>query len=242
MSNQPQSQSDNAELTAEDVVAFLRTHPDFFTEHDYLLKELRLPHDSGKAISLVQRQLTMFREQRDHYQSQLVDLVDTARENGRHFEKSRRLLMNLLDADSVDEVQVVLQESFSNDFKVDFCNLILAANSEDSLQCNVTVVSEEAIEACLGSDLPGLNKAHCGQLSRAQNELIFGTQQAEQVKSTAVIPVKEGDLLAVLSIGSKDPDYFHGNLDSVFLAYISESLAKILPALIAKESAIVSPT
>jgi uncharacterized protein len=234
MSNQPHSKKANAGPSPDDVVAFLRANPEFFTEHEYLLKEIKLPHASGKAISLVQRQLSLFREQRDKYESQLLDLVDTARENDRFFEKSRRLLMNLLDATSLDEVLIVLQDSFVNDFEVDFCSLLLVARKEDFPVSNLAIATAEEIEATLGKELLAAGKAYCGQLTDIQNELIYGAR-ADKVKSAAVIPVRHGVMYAVLGIGSRDPDYFHSNLDSVFLTYISESLGRILPALMAKE-------
>ena len=50
------------EITEQQVVEYLRTHSGFFTDHEYLLKEIKLPHASGKAISLAERQVHIFRE------------------------------------------------------------------------------------------------------------------------------------------------------------------------------------
>ena len=43
------------ELTREEVADYLRANPDFFIDQDELLRSLTLPHDSGWAISLVER-------------------------------------------------------------------------------------------------------------------------------------------------------------------------------------------
>jgi uncharacterized protein YigA (DUF484 family) len=76
------------EPTREQVVEYLRNHPDFFVDQDELLRSLTLPHDSGQAISLVERQVHLFREQRDTLRREMVELVSIARHNDRLFEKS----------------------------------------------------------------------------------------------------------------------------------------------------------
>ena len=43
----------NAELSSEQVAEFLKKNPNFFAEHDDLILDLTIPHESGKAISLL---------------------------------------------------------------------------------------------------------------------------------------------------------------------------------------------
>ena len=59
MSSVPESP---APATEEQVIVYLRNHPDFFQQHAHLLSELRLPHESGSAVSLVERQVAILRE------------------------------------------------------------------------------------------------------------------------------------------------------------------------------------
>lgn len=235
MTNQPQGKVGNSGISSDDVISFLRTNPDFFSEHEYLLKEIKLPHASGKAVSLVQRQMSLLREERDHYHSQLMELIDTARENGHYFEKSRRLLMNLLDAGSINDIHQYLEQSFVNDFQVDFYSLVVFARKQDYPDSQFQVVAREEIEQVMPAEVLQNRQAWCGQLEQIPNELIFG-ERAGQVKSSALVPVKSEVIHGLLSIGSKDPDYFHSRLDSVFLTYISESLGKLLPAFIHDEA------
>lgn len=51
------SQEPTAALDAEQVAAYLSQHPEFFVEHDELIPELRIPHQPGDAVSLVERQV-----------------------------------------------------------------------------------------------------------------------------------------------------------------------------------------
>ena len=45
------------EPDAEQVAEFLNSHPDFFDDQAELLSQLRLPHPSGTAVSLIERQI-----------------------------------------------------------------------------------------------------------------------------------------------------------------------------------------
>ena len=49
-------------LEPEQIEAWLREHPEFFENHPDLLAELSLPHESGSAISLVERQVRLLRD------------------------------------------------------------------------------------------------------------------------------------------------------------------------------------
>ena len=61
MSTSPMRSAD-ATVHRRGLAAFLRSNPDFFLRNGDLLANLRLPHISGGAISLVERQIEVLRE------------------------------------------------------------------------------------------------------------------------------------------------------------------------------------
>ena len=73
---------------AEAVAAYLRAHPEFFVDHDELIPELRIPHQPGTAVSLVERR--SLRERNIEMRHRLSQLMDVARDNDRLFDKTRR--------------------------------------------------------------------------------------------------------------------------------------------------------
>lgn len=222
-----------SELTAEEVEAFLRQHPDFFIERDHLIAELRLPHASGSAISLVERQVSLFREQRDSYQGQLLELVDTARQNDRHFEKSRRLLLGLLEAQSLDETVIVLEDSFLSDFKVDYCTLVLFADNQQYPLNSVRIAAKEEAERLFSAKLES-NRALCGQMTPEQLAFVFAAD-AESIGSSALMPLHYGETMGILGIASKSDSHFDKTMGSLFLSFIGDTLSRLVPPLLLKE-------
>lgn len=215
------------------VVTYLRTHPEFFVKHAELLSELSIPHDSGRAISLVEKQVHVFREQRDLLKRELAELIDIARQNDRFFEKSKRLLMHLLEAQSLDEALIMLDESIRNDFSVPFCSIVLLGDKKDYPASNVNLLSVAAARASLGTLLES-SRAVCGRFKPEQLRCLFPSH-AEKVKSAAVIPLGGDEHLGMLSLGSDDEHYFDSSMGSLFLSYISDTLSRILPPLLARE-------
>ena len=95
--------SDNAEskLSSSQVADYLRIHPEFFVERDDLLAELSLPHESGKAISLLERQVTILRERGIDARQKLNTLIENARNNDQLFDTTRNLVLALLRAEGI---------------------------------------------------------------------------------------------------------------------------------------------
>lgn len=220
-------------LTEQDVVEYLRTNSDFFINHEYLLKEIKLPHHSGKAISLAERQVHVFREQRDDLQHELRDLIDIAKQNDQFFDKSKRLLMNLLEAQSLDEVMIVVENSVHNDFGLKFCSMLLFGDKLEYPVSNVKMISPLEAEATLGS-LTESKKAVCGRFTEDQLMCLFpGTQG--KVVSAAIIPLRGNNFQGMFSLGSDDENYFESNMGSLFITYISDTLSRLLPPLLQRE-------
>ncbi len=66
-------------LTEQEVVDYLQQRPDFFHEHLGLLATMHIPHPSGSAVSLISKQLELFRAKHHELENQLTALIDIAR-------------------------------------------------------------------------------------------------------------------------------------------------------------------
>ncbi|MWV10593.1 DUF484 family protein [Pseudomonas sp. R-28-1W-6] len=219
------SQDSPVPLDSDAVAAYLRLHPEFFVDHDELIPELRIPHLPGEAVSLVERQVKLLRERNIEMRHRLSQLMDVARDNDRLFDKTRRLILALLDAGSLEEVVGAVEDSLRHEFQVPFVGLILF--SEFPLGVGRTVTSAEAHQA-IGSLLAG-GKTTCGVLRPGELEFLFGAAEQGQVGSAAVVPLSYQGLHGVLAIGSPDPQHYKSSLGTLFLSYVAEVLSRVLP-------------
>ena len=223
MTEQRQDPPDTVQ--AEQVAAFLRANPEFFVEHEELLSELRIPHQRGTTVSLVEHQVKLLRERNIEMRHRLSHLMDVARDNDRLFDKTRRLVLDLLDAASMEEVVSAVEDSLRHEFQVPFVSLILF--SDTPMAVGRWVSSAEAHQA-IGGLLTG-GKTLCGVLRSHELAFLFGEEEREQVGSAAVVTINHQGLHGVLAIGSPDPQHYKSSLGTLFLSYISEVLARVLP-------------
>lgn len=219
-------------LTHEDVELFLRDHPDFFMSRDGLLSELNLPHESGSAISLVERQVSVLRERSRDLRKRLGQLLDTARENDRLFLKTQDLVLGLLEAKSLDEIITTLQSTLRDAYQVDTNALILFGTPEQFGHINAHIVTIDDARSSIGN-LLHTNKATCGALREAEMAFLFPNSLHEgklrSVGSAAVAPLQHNSTFGLLAIGSFDPDRYRSSMGTLFLSYIAEVLNRVVP-------------
>ena len=215
------------EVTEEDVAQYLKSHSGFFLKRDDLLLGLELAHSSGNAVSLLERQVSLLRERNMDMRSRMNGLLDNASNNDQLFEKTKLLVLALIEAQSIDTIVNTFNRSLLSDFGVDFSSLTLFANPKSHRNTSSRIIPiDDAFEK-----IPGLlksNKAICGTLRPEELSFLF-SEQGEHVGSAAVIPLSHGNPLGVVAIGSKDPNYFRSSMGTLFLGYIAEVLNRILP-------------
>lgn len=209
--------------TDEAVAAYLRAHPEFFVDHDELIPELRIPHQPGTAVSLVERQVKLLRERNIEMRNRLSQLMDVARDNDRLFDKTRRLVLDLLDANSLEEVIGAVDESLRHEFQVPFVSLILF--SETPLAVGRSVTNAEAQQAIGG--LLGSGKTICGVLRPHELAFLFGEEESRSIGSAAVVALSQQH--GILAVASPDPQHYKSSLGTLFLGYIAEVLTRVLP-------------
>lgn len=212
------------QLTEAQVADFLRAHPDFFTRNVKLLEKLHVPHETGRAVSLIERQTTVLREKNQNLTSHLSDLIDIARHNDVQFEKTKRMVLALLEAETLDDIAVAIDESLCQDFASDITSLILFTHKPLDVNNLRLMVRDDAtvINGLIGTNLPS-----CGRLSEAENQFIFA-DDAIKVQSAAVVPLVQGETLGLLSVGSFDPNYFTSTQGTVLLSYVGEVLSRVV--------------
>lgn len=220
---QSTSLEQSIELTAEMVAQYLKQYPDFFINNNEALLAIKLRHESGKAISLVEHQLNRLRARNQELQQQLTQLIEVARENDRLFEKTRRLILELLEANTLENLTATLEDTLRHDFKVDKVAFILF--HDIPLATGRSCKIEEA-QSKLGS-LLSTDKITTGQFRETVLEFLF--EQHHNIASTALVPLHNSNLIGLLALGSDDAYRYQRETGTLFLRQISDILCRILP-------------
>ena len=215
-------EQDKNQLNEREVAAFLKQNPDFFRKYPDVVHELDVPHDTGGAISLVEHQSKILRDKNNELHERLQQLVENARRNDRLFEQTRRLTLDLLDAQSIEEVEQALQESMNLVYGVDYACITLFVPAMN-MQAVIEVEMQDQLVRHFGR-----KQAIVGQLSDDQMELFFHANS--KVGSMAACLLKND--LGIMALGHKQDEYFKSNMDTLFLDYVAEIVSRRLDILL----------
>jgi hypothetical protein len=224
-------------LTAQDVEDYLSRHPDFFQGRDELIRGLTLPHPTGGAISLVERQVALLREETQRYRTQLQELVQIARYNDELIARLQQLTVKLMDSATLDDVLALLEVGLRQDFHADAATLRLFAAGDIALDAgahtfmNVAVIEADELTPSLQTVLAA-GKPVCGHLPNDQLVQLFPTTAGE-IGSAALLPLAGragAPAVGLLAIGSRSAERFTPEMGTTYLNYMNELIGRKLAA------------
>jgi uncharacterized protein YigA (DUF484 family) len=218
-----------AAVDEQAVVNYLRRHPTFFDDKPSLLTDLRIPHHTRGAVSLVERQVVALRDTTARQQKQLDSLIQIARENDRLNEQLHRLILGILScgnlADLLDLVHTRLREDFSADLVA--LRLVCPPRQARPVQREEFVTDSAAFRARFQPVLAA-GKPYCGRPRREQLETLFGAQLASAVGSLALLPLGERGAIGLTAICSYEMSRFQPGVDTAFLGRMAEVFSAAL--------------
>jgi uncharacterized protein YigA (DUF484 family) len=226
MSIQPQSKLDGDGIDVAAVEAYLKAHPDFFEHHPHILALMQLMHTgTGAAVSLIERQVGLLREQNRAIERKLLELVQIARENERLSRQLHDFASELLKAQSLSDVVATVQDKIRELFNTDFVSLRLLQGISDDIDLGL---NEEDMQGLFDELITG-RKPVCGRLGREQIEFLF-PHNVEEINSAAIIPLSGIEHFGLLALASRDAQQFGPTMGSLFLSHLGDLIGSALTA------------
>ncbi|MDR2877159.1 MAG: DUF484 family protein [Chromatiales bacterium] len=233
------------DIGADDVEQYLRNHPEFFSERSELLREITLPHATGGAVSLVERQVAALREQNRGYRRQLQQLMDVARSNDELLGRLQQLTLRILDGATLADALTALEESLRADFNADAAGLQFFTSGElpaygPRAFLRISAKPTSATTGELRRLLVGVQPI-CGRLKGEQLAELFG-EHASVISSTALLPLTvRGRLIGALAIGSHSADRFNPDMGTTYLRHLCELIAHRLAPFVPEDAPTSQP-
>jgi uncharacterized protein len=219
--------STEAELE-KDITEYLRSHPDFFVHHLDLLRELRIPHNAGEAVSLVEYQVSAFRDQARQSRRQMQDLIQNARNNEELNQRLHRLTLHLIDCPVLNDILAVLEQALLEDFGADAVAIrVFASPVSEHERKLVEFVGDDSHGKVIFESVLNAKKPVCGRMKADQAEFLFGSQ-SEEIGSAALLQLGEPRRFGFIAITSRDAQRFHPEMGTSFLLHLSQIVTRIM--------------
>lgn len=212
----------------QELVEYLRAHPEFFSRYPEILETLEIPHDCGKAVSLIEYQISVLRDQAGEMRTKLRQLVSNARENEDLNQSLHRLTLSLIESTSVDEIFTNLYSSLRDDFNSEHAAIRMFATPAQAADRGLAeFVGEDRDGASLFGSLFESMKPVCGRIKPEQVEFLF-PGHAGNIQSCVVLPLGETTCVGLLAVGSSDAQRYYPGMGVVFLKQLSETVTRIV--------------
>lgn len=209
------------------VARYLAAHPEFFNQHPELLRTLEIPHSTGQAVSLWERQIAALREEIDRMRGRFDELIEQARLNELVIRRIHHLALELMNAAGPQAVFGLLSSRLAEDFRADRVTCLVFAHASS--------VETDDARQFVGADSPrrepfkgalARQEPLCGRLTQAQLQALFGVDKFDG--SHVVLPLHGGGWDGLLVVSSQDPLRFESNMGTEFLAFLRDVVTLVL--------------
>lgn len=215
----PETAACRDDMDADFVADFLSRNTGFFCEYPHLLTQIDIPHESGKAVSLVERQLELYREKCSNLESHLKNLTAVAQSNEQLNRRIHSLSCDVIACKDLPAVEAMLHDRLKNRFDTDALSFhfvhpeLAARNAEQTFEVRELQYLRESMKS---------RNVLCGRLTAAQKESLFG-RDAELTASAALLWLSHGEKeFGLMVMGSRDEARFSSDKGVVFLDQIRE--------------------
>ncbi len=210
------------------LIGLLRENPDFLNRHPELLAVLEVKHQTGGAVSLIERQVDVLRQQKQTQENRLLELMDVARDNERLAEIRHRLAIDLLSTHDIDDVITIVLDAFRDEMSADYAVIKLFSSDEKKIEQSAGLfvnTGDEALKA-FKTMLEHKNTV-CGKSTDEQKVYLFD-EKAATIKSVAIIPLVAGANLGLIGLGADNAERFNSTMGTEFLSQIGELISASL--------------
>jgi len=210
------------------LISMLRENADILVHHPELLAVLEVPHQSGKAVSLIERQVSVLREKLQAQDDRLRDLMDVARDNERLAKSRHSLALNLLAAHDLDDVTSIVLDVLSNELAADHAVIKLFSEDKELIEKSSGMfvdVKDNALT--IFKTMLQQKNTICGKASAEQKAFLF-EDMADSIASVAVIPLIAGANLGLIGLGANNAERFRSSMGTDFLSQVGELISAAL--------------
>jgi uncharacterized protein YigA (DUF484 family) len=222
VSTQVQKKQNDPVLDEQQVIDYLMEHPDFFKQNEILLAEMDVPHESGTAVSLIERQVSILRAKNKHFETKLREMVDAVHDNQRLNDSLQRLAINLFMVDGLDDVIGTIAEELRDNLDSEFTSIRILTNDQkllaDQPERYISMADERLDQF---TKLVEEKRILCGRVTEEQIHFLF-ENDADKVLSAAVMPLADADTFGFIALGSSDEQRYHPGMGTDFLQQLAD--------------------
>ena len=218
-------------ITADEVVAYLQDHPQFFIDRPDALDSLEIVPSPDGTISLARHQVTQLQHKNTKLQQQLASFIESAQQNSALQTQVHQLCLRLIDTQNFEDLLLQLVSELKQEFYADDVALRLFCVPENSLPSlpareNIALLNADSDDMLVFDGIL-TQQPVCGRPSHDQRLALFN-EQADKIQSFVCLPIGRDPCAGIIAIASFDDNRFHANMATDYLCFLGEIVMRLL--------------
>lgn len=215
------------ELSADDIIGWLRANPSFLQKHPEACDLLIPPkqHEGRKVADFQNFMIQRLKADKEDVLTSTRELVENARNNMNNQARIHRAVLRLLEADTFEEFIHVVTSDLAVMLDVDISSLVIEADSQtipNIAQNNIRIVPEGTLDKWMEGKHVNLHSNITGI------EAIYGPG-ALLVRSQALVRVDIAGTTppTLVAFGARDPDMFQDGQGTEMVSFLARVIERL---------------
>jgi uncharacterized protein YigA (DUF484 family) len=219
----------NKTLKPEEVIIFLKENPDFFIEHPDAIESLEIKHESGEAVSFIEKQVELIKAKNLETSTKLKEFIINAKENEILFIKIKKLISVILNSKDLEKLLNSTEDFFEKELGSEKCKIFFFTQDDLFEVSDERVIQPEIATPAFSSIFKDKN-IYLGGISNEVASLTFGAKSS--VKESAICKLNSKEVAGILILGSSSQKKYTSGQDTLFLNFVLEVLSHQIDKLI----------
>ena len=219
----------NKTLKPEEVIIFLKENPDFFIEHPDAIESLEIKHESGEAVSFIEKQVELIKAKNLETRTKLKEFIINAKENEILFIKIKKLISVILNSKDLEKLLNSTEDFFEKELGSEKCKIFFFTQDDLFEVSDERVIQPEIATPAFSSIFKDKN-IYLGGISNEVASLTFGAKAS--VKESAICKLNSKEVAGILILGSSSQKKYTSGQDTLFLNFVLEVLSHQIDKLI----------
>lgn len=204
-------------ISEKEVINFLLENPDFFLKNPDALEKLEIRHESGEAVSLIEKQVEIIKKKNILTSSRLSEFLTNAEYNQQLFIKVKKLVMLILEENNLEELSILTESFFEKELGTEICRIYFFTQNELFDLSSKRIITPE-IATSIFAEVFKSNNISLGGINQELSGMVFGSKAG--IEEGAICKLNCEKIAGTLSLGSSSKGKFSKDSETLFLEFI----------------------
>lgn len=204
-------------ISEKEVINFLLENPDFFLKNPNALEKLEIRHESGEAVSLIEKQVEIIKKKNILTSSRLSEFLTNAEYNQQLFIKVKKLVMLILEENNLEELSILTESFFEKELGTEICRVYFFTQDELFDLSSKRIITPE-IATSIFAEVFKSNNISLGGINQELAGMVFGSKAS--IEEGAICKLNCEKIAGTLALGSSSKGKFSKDSETLFLEFI----------------------